>query len=211
MRLTVKNTLASLAVAASLCQTPALASGADDASKYVEKIGTQALSTITNTSFSKSQKQSRLDKMFADNVDIAWVARFVMGRYWRQATDAQKNKYLKAYQTFLIKHYTSRFTDYTSGSFTITGVREDGESEYTVGMELVGEKKNEPPVLVDYRVRKEGGGFKIFDIIVEGVSLITTQRSEFASVISDHSIDYLIAQLEKKSLPDSLSGATAAR
>lgn len=211
MRLSATHILACIAIATGLCQTPAFASGAEAASKYIEKIGTTALSTISNNALSKSQKQARLDRMFSENVDIPWVARFVMGRYWKQASEAQKAQYLKEYEKFLVKHYTSRFTDYTSGSFTITGVKESGEGEYTVGMELKGSKKNEPPVLVDYRVRAQSGGFKVFDIVVEGVSLITTQRSEFAAVISNHSIDYLISQLQKKTLPESLPAATASR
>lgn len=204
MRRKLYNVVAALAVGC-FYQAPALAAGADDASKYIEKIGSQALSTISNGALSKAQKQSRLDKMFSEHVDIPWVARFVMGRYWKQATDQQKTKYLKEYERFLIKHYTSRFTDYTSGSFSITGVREDSDSEYTVGMELVGNKKNEPPVAVDYRVRRQNSGFKVFDIIVEGVSLITTQRSEFSAVIGQRGIDHLITQLSNKSMPDSFS------
>lgn len=211
MRLASCHIPAAFAVIMLSCQAPAMAGSELEASKYVEKIGSQALATISNAGLSKSQKQSKLDKMFSDNVDIAWVGRFVMGRFWKQATDAQKAKYLREYEKFLIKHYTSRFTDYTSGSFTITGSRQDNEGEYTVGMEIVGNNKSEPPVMVDYRVRAGNGTFKIFDIIVEGVSLITTQRSEFAAVIGKHNIDYLIAQLANKSVPDSFSDMGAAK
>jgi phospholipid transport system substrate-binding protein len=181
--------------------THTYANPANDASHYIEDIAKKALAAISNAKASKTQKQASLDKLFKDNVDIPWIGRFVMGRFWKQATDAQKASYLKEYEKFLIQHYTSRFTDYTSGSFTIAGVKDDGEGEFTVNMELKGDKKNDPPVLVDYRVRKQGSGFKIFDVIVEGVSLITTQRSEFSSVISQNDIDYLIAQLKNKSMP----------
>jgi phospholipid transport system substrate-binding protein len=180
---------------------PAFASSKETASKYVEKLGDTALATISNKSFSKDQKQAKLDALFSDNVDFNWVGRFVMGRYWRQATDAQKARYLKEYKKFLIVHYTSRFTDYTSGSFKITSAQEDGDGEYTVGMQITSNDKGAEPVLVDYRVRAEGNGFKIFDVIVEGVSLITTQRSEFASVLNDKGIDHLIEQLAAKSKP----------
>ncbi len=175
--------------------------GAAKASAYVEELGNQAIAAITDKKLNKEQKQARLDKIFADNVDIAWVGRFVMGRYWREATDTQKAQYLKEYETFLIKHYTSRFAEYTSGTFKITGTKDDGDDEYTVSMHLMGDDKGSEPVLVDYRLRKEERGFKVFDVIVEGVSLITTQRSEFSSVIARHDIDFLIAQLRNKSIP----------
>ena len=122
-----------------------------------------------------------------------------MGHFWREATEDQKARYLKEYQKFLILHYTSRFTQYTSGTFKVTNSRDDGDSEFTVSMELKADEPNAEPVLVDYRIRKEDSGFKIFDVIVEGVSLITTQRSEFASVITNNGIDYLINQLIAKS------------
>lgn len=201
--MTLRFPLVALCFALALVVTApvARADAATDASRYIEGVAKNALATISNAKLNKSQKQASLDKLFKDNVDIPWIGRFVMGRFWKQATDAQKTSYLKEYEKFLIQHYTSRFTDYTSGSFTITSVKDDGEGEFTVNMELKGDKKNDPPVLVDYRVRKQGGGFKIFDVIVEGVSLITTQRSEFSSVISQHDIDYLITQLKNKSIP----------
>lgn len=171
-----------------------------DAKTYINKLGNNALSIISNAKLNKAQKQDKLNVLFSESVDIPWVARFVMGRFWRQATETQKTAYVREYRKFLIKHYTSRFADYTGGSFNITGVKDDGDNEFTVNMQLLGDKKNSEPVLVDYRVRADGSAFKIFDVNVEGVSLITTQREEFSSVISQHSIDYLIAQLQNKAM-----------
>lgn len=193
------------AVTLGLCLTgwtmPARADMAADAGKYVGGLADQTLKTISNDGLNKRQKQAKLDKLFSDNVDFPWVGRFVMGRYWREATDAQKKRYLKEYQKFLILHYTSRFTEYTSGDFKVTGSEDDGDGEFTVSMQIKpgDQSDNGQPILVDYRVRHEGGGFKIFDVIVEGVSMITTQRSEFASVIDKGGIDYLIGQLAAKS------------
>jgi len=177
----------------------AQAAPGDDAGKYIQGLGDQALVVITNQHFNPNQKQKALEKIFSDNVDFPWVGRFVMGHFWRQATDEQKARYLKEYQKFLILHYTSRFTRYSSGTFKVTSAKDDGDGEFTVSMQLQSDEPNSEPVLVDYRVRQEDGGFRIFDVIVEGVSLITTQRSEFASVITNNGIDYLIDQLAAKS------------
>lgn len=180
--------------------TFALPAQADDApGKYIEQLGNQALSAISDKGANRDQKLSKLNRLFSDNVDFKWVGRFVMGHFWREANDTQKSRYLKEYQKFLILHYTSRFADYTSGSFKITSTKDDGDGEYTVSMQMSSGKANDEPVLVDYRVRRQDGGFKIFDVIVEGVSLITTQRSEFNSVLSSNGIDYLIDQLSERS------------
>src|SRR5579872_4761778 len=97
----------------------AWAAPTDDASKYIQGLGDQALAVITNKHYGSQQKQKALEKIFSGSVDFPWVGRFVMGRFWREATDDQKARYLKEYQKFLILHYTSRFTEYTSGSFKV--------------------------------------------------------------------------------------------
>ena len=180
--------------------SPSYAKSAEGAKSFVNKVAGEALSIIEKET-DKQKKQKMLERLFSENVNIPWVAKFVIGRYWKQATDSQKKRYLEEYERFVLYHYASRFTDYTSGSFIITEARDDGDGEYTVSMSLKDEKdRSSEPVFVDYRVRAEGGRFRIFDVIVEGVSMITTQRSEFASVLSSKDIEYLITQLANKSI-----------
>ena len=166
--------------------------------EYANSLGDRALDIITNKTLAKPVKQLQLEGLFADSVDIPWVGRFVMGRFWREASDAQKAQYLAEYQKFLVTQYAGRFAEYSGGDFKVVSTRDDGNGEYLVSMELLTDDKTAEPVLVDYRVREEKGKFKVFDIIVEGVSMITTQRSEFASVLSNKGIDYLIQQLASK-------------
>ncbi len=173
---------------------------ADKAGAYIESLGHKALDVISKKDAAKETKQQTLENIFKDNVDFPWVGRFVMGRFWRPATPEQQTRYLAAYQTFLIKHYTSRFTEYTSGSFKITGSSEGEPNEYTVNMQIIANDASEPPILIDYKVRKDKTSFKVFDIIVEGVSLITTQRSEFSSVLNSKGVDGLTSMLEAKSV-----------
>jgi len=194
----------SLKLGAALCALllvahPAFASKANSAAAtYIETLGRNALSTISDKNLTAEQKQTTLEKLFKENLDFDWVAKFVMGRFWKQATDAQKASYIEAYKNFLTRHYTSRFSEYTSGSFKITGAKPLEKGEEVVGMEIVPNDAGDPPVLIDYKIRKTGKSFKVYDIIVEGVSLITTQRSEFASVLNKSGIDGLIAQLSAK-------------
>lgn len=170
---------------------------ADKASAYIEALGHKALNALADKKLDKDAKQKTLESIFRDNVDFPWVARFVSARFWRTATPEQQKRFVQAYQNFLIKHYTSRFTEYTSGSFKITSSSEIGENEYQVGMEILS-GSGEPPILIDYKTRKEKAGYKVFDIIVEGVSLITTQRSEFTSVLNSKGMDGLTEMLEAK-------------
>lgn len=198
----MKHFLCFLLVSALSFSAPASAAATNAASKYVESLGNQAIAVIANPKFNKQQKQAKLETIFSTNVDIPWVGRFVMGRFWKQATPDQQKRYLSEYQKFIITHYASRFAEYSGGKFNITGTKDDGNNEFTVSMEMIGDKAAEP-VLVDYRVRGNGGSFKVFDVIVEGVSMITTQRSEFGSVLNDKGVDYLIGKLASKSIAPS--------
>jgi len=179
--------------------TPAIAAPVDDASKYIEGVGNSAVETLSNKALSKDKKRAKIEKLFRDNVDTAWIGKFVLGRFWRTATDAQKKAYMKEYETFLVENYATRFTDYTGGSFKISDAKDSGDGEYVVSMQIQSGDSSAEPVLVDYKVRKGGkNGYAIFDIIVEGVSMITTQRSEFSSVVSNKGLDYLVSQLANK-------------
>jgi len=168
------------------------------ASMYVKALGDQALSTIHDASIPKEKKQATIEKLFKENLDFAWVGKFVMGRFWREATDDQKTRYLETYKNFLTKHYTSRFSEYTSGSFKVTDSKEIERGDSQVTMEIVSDEKGAAPVVIDYKIHKVNGAFKVYDIIVEGVSLITTQRSEFGAVLDRSGIEGLISQLAAK-------------
>jgi len=181
------------------------ATPADDAGKYIESLGNSAVATLTNGKLSKDQKAAKIEKLFRENVDVPWVGKFVLGRFWKQASAEQQKRYLKEYGTFITERYATRFSDYSSGSFKVLGTHDDGDNEFTVNMQIASGKEGSKSILVDYRVRKGGkNSFSIFDIVVEGVSMITTQRSEFAGVINSNGMDYLITQLSKKQVvPDS--------
>jgi len=180
------------------CAPSAHAAGTQDAGSYIQRVGTQTVNILKSPA-AKPQKQAALAGIFAANVDFPWVARFVMGRYWREASDDQKQRYVFQYQRFLVRHYAVLFSDYNGGNFKVLYSRDDGDGEYSVGMQVqAADDKGSEPVMIEYKVRSEAGIFKIFDVLIEGVSMLTTQRSEFGAVLGNNSIDYLIDMLQKK-------------
>lgn len=168
-----------------------------DVINFADSLAQNALEIVTNDDFTAGAKQRKLEALFESRVDIDWVSQFVLGKYWRSATPEQQQEYQQNYKAFVLKYYTAKLTDYSGQEYQIKGVRAEGDpGEYLLSMELV--NTNEPNVLVDYRIRKENDDYQIFDIVIEGVSMITTQRSEFASVIGNKGLDYLISALAKK-------------
>lgn len=172
---------------------------AEQARDFVRTLGDDVIDVVEDPTLSNGDKETRLQTLFREGVDVPWIGRFVLGRHWRTATEAQKEQYLAFYEQFLMKAYVSRFTEYTGETFDISDVRPKGDNEYIV-QTLIKRPKSED-VRVDYRVRATAGSphhYQVVDIIAEGVSLLTTQRSEFGSVISRRGLDHLIALLEKR-------------
>ena len=181
--------------------TPSRADEAQDASAFADALGHKALAIITDASSGKDDKQKQLETLFEQNVDIDWIGRFVLGRYWRTASDDQKQNYQAAFRAFTIRHYTSNISDFTDVNFSVSRIRPDGNGGNIVSIRIKRPKGED--ILAEYTIRtKEGEGLKIYDISVEGVSMITTQRSEFNSVVSQKGLDYLIGQLQKRSQTD---------
>lgn len=166
--------------------------GEKEARAYVQKLSDDVLAVL-NSDVDMNAKQNKLVGLFEKTVDTKWIGRFVLGRYYNQATADQKKRYDSLYKDFLIRSYVPKFKNYKGETVELAEIRKDGKDEYMVKTNIVN-TRGEPPIRVDYRV-KESGGFKVIDIITEGVSLITTQRSEFGSVVSREGMDYLIDKI----------------
>ena len=186
------------AALAGLWVSAALANPQQKVQTYASDLGNQALAII-KAQGSDADKQKKLEALFVENVDIPWIGQFVLGKHWRTITPEQQKRYLQHYQNFVVKYYTANFSNYAGQTFKVISAREDAPGEYLLSMALVHPTDQTKNVMIDYRVRSQGQKFRIFDIIVEGVSLITTQRSEFGSVVSRQGLEHLILQLEKRS------------
>ena len=174
----------------------ALAASSDDARNFVNDVGSKVL-TIVNASGDEAGKKQQLQQMFSQYVDIPWMGRFVLGHSWQEATPDQRNHYLQAYKNYLLARYTTNFANYNGSKYIITGARDEGDGTFTVDMKIKTPQQSQD-TLAGYRLAYENGQFKIHDIVIEGVSLITTQRSEFASVVQREGMDGLIKDIENK-------------
>ena len=193
----MKKLLAALALSLSLLLPSLAQADAKGAETFATSIGNDALQVLS-TNKGDAAQLAELQQLFARTVDTDWIAQFVVGRTWRTMNETQKSAYKTAYKDFLINHYTANFKEYTKGtSFSVTGSKPLKADTNLVTVTI--KRKGEQDVTVNYRVREMAGTYKVTDIIVEGVSLLTTQRAEFSSVIQKNGIDYLITQLQKRS------------
>ena len=186
-----------LLVASGITAAVAASFSAKDPEEFADKMANKVVNIIESKD-SENDKLEKLISLFKKNVDTDWMAKFVMGKYYRQIDDDKKGKYLKLYRDYVIYSYIPRFKEYSGERIAVTGSRDEGKGEHIVKTVLKTDKVNSGSVYVDYRLKKSGNGFKVIDIIGEGVSLITTQRSDFAAPLSKKGTAYFIDVLERK-------------
>jgi phospholipid transport system substrate-binding protein len=179
----------------SLAANALSAPSADGANKFVNKVGDTTLKIVSSKS-TAIQKEQELTKLFESSVDINWIATFVLGSYSHDVSPEQTAEYNELYHKFLLKSYVPKFKQYTNQKIVIINTQPESAGEFVVQTEI--KTAGQPSVLVDYKVRMESGQYKIFDIVAEGVSLITTQRSEFGSILSRKGVGFLIEKLKEK-------------
>ncbi len=156
-------------------------SKAASAEAFVSAMAQRGIDFLANPDASLEQRKSEFRSLLRDSFDMKTIGRFALGRYWGQATDAQKQEYLTSFEKMIIDVYSKRFGDYQGQDFKVVGSRAEGDNDSIVTSHII--PKNGEKITVDWRIRNKGGSNKVVDVIVEGVSMATTQRSEFASVI----------------------------
>jgi len=142
--------------------------------------------------------------------DLPTIGRFVLGRYWRRASEAEPIEFVLLFEDYLVAIYGRRLGNYGSAGLTVTGHRADGNDDAIVYSKI--ESYNAPVILLDWRLKLREGGWRVVDIMVEGVSLAMAQRSEFTSVIggSGGKVSGLLAKLRKKTQTVALNNDAAA-
>lgn len=185
-----------LAPATAFAQT---VKGPQAAADFVQSLGDKAIATLADPKNGKDKSKAVFRELLNRNFDINTISRFVLGRYWNVATDAQKKEYQALFEQMIVEVYAERFSQYAGESFKVGGGQASGENDAVVVSQVL--RPDGPPVNVSWRVRNKDGAFKIIDVIVENVSMSVTQRSEFASVIESNGgrFDALLDALRQRS------------
>lgn len=147
-----------------------------NAEKLIEKLSTDAIQSLKKTAGDEKARRAEFKRILNKNFDMVTIARFAMGRYWAVATDSERKQYTKLFRNMIIGVYSQRFADYSDQVIEIVGSKPAGRKDHLVNSLIRGGGQ---PIKLDWRVRKN----KVIDVIVEGVSMSVTQRSEFASII----------------------------
>ncbi len=164
---------------------------------FIQGMGSRVLAVLKDNKKSFAQRQTTLRNLFVEVVDTDWIAKFVLGTSWRNATPEQKAKYTELYRTYLTETYISKFDEDSETKvkdITIKGIKEGTDNTFTAQTEIV-QSGNQPAVKVDYLLRQKDDQFKVIDINIEGVSLLATHRQEFNALAAQNGIDGVIQKL----------------
>lgn len=164
---------------------------------YAKKLS-EEVQRIVGLDVEKKDRQKLLKSLFKDNVDTNFMGKFALGKYYRTLNEEQKDNYLKLYRDYVMYSYIPKFEDYASGEVKILSALKKDKGEYVVKTKLNPKASDIKDINLDYRIKKKGNSFIINDIIGEGVSYITTQRSDFGGALSKISVESFIGKLEKK-------------
>ncbi|MGD9741319.1 MAG: phospholipid-binding protein MlaC [Dongiaceae bacterium] len=174
-----------LGLAASLCALVAsgrLAIAGTDPAAFIQSLGQQALADLTGSEVTPALRNDRFRALLRQNFDVAAIGKTVLGRYWRIATDEEREEYLKLFEDFLVVNYARRFAEYTGQEFAVKSVRNESDNLVTV-FTLVEPPGGGETARLDWLMRSDADSYKILDLKIEGISMSETHRSEFASVI----------------------------
>ena len=130
--------------------------------------------------------------------DFTRMTRLAMGKNWRQASPEQQQKLTEGFRDLLVRTYASSLSQYKNQELKVKGSDlYDGGNEATVHSVLI--PSDGPSIPFDYRMEKLGEEWKVFDIQVDGVSLVTNYRNEFSDIVRNHGINGLIQAMADKS------------
>jgi phospholipid transport system substrate-binding protein len=198
-RLFLASAAASLVSASLLGSSlPAYAAlSADDAKKFIDGLSDQAIGSLTGN-VSETDRETRFRSLLEAHFDMPGISKFVLGRYWKIATPPQQEEFQKLFETLLVQSYAKTFAQYGADKFQVTKSMADGDGSVLVNSHV--DRPNGDTIHLDWRVADQGDAMRIVDLVIEGVSLRTTHRSDFASAIQSNggTIDGLLTLLKQK-------------
>jgi phospholipid transport system substrate-binding protein len=180
--------LASLAAAAS-------AAPADDARKVMEQTVADVLTILGDKSASQPAKRDRIQAIAYDRFDFETMAKLTLKRDWKKFDAAQQQEFVKEFRDHLSARYGENIGRYENEKVEVTGHKPETNGDVSVKTVIRGGKFDGTPV--DYRLRK-GSDWRVIDVVIENVSLVSSFRTQFADVLSKNGPTGVLAKLKER-------------
>ncbi|MHA1153376.1 MAG: MlaC/ttg2D family ABC transporter substrate-binding protein [Alphaproteobacteria bacterium] len=177
---------------------PADAAESGDPAAFVHEFSVQAIGVLADHSLSGAHRQQAFRDLLTAGFDVKAISRFVLGRYWRKATEAQRAEFMGLFEDLIVATYSTRFSDYSGQTLKVEAIRVENEKMAAVASRIL--RQGGEPIRIDWRLLRRGESWRIVDVVVEGMSMVLSQRSEYAAVIKGDGgkIEGLLVRLREK-------------
>ena len=206
MRRGLTRSTALLALAAAMLVAPsATSSGPRD---LVEKTVDEVLAILKDPKLTKEARRDRIVAIAYDRFDFPTMSKLVLAKYWKRFDAAQREEFMKEFKDFLAHRYGDRIDRYEQEKVEIVGERTASGGDAIVATKI--HRPAAEAVLVDYRLRSRDGAWRVIDVKIEGISLVSNYRDQFHEVLSHGGPEKLLAQLRERNLgrgPEPASGS----
>jgi phospholipid transport system substrate-binding protein len=196
--------LAAGVIALGLLAVPGAVSASDpSAEQVIRGLAEEIWTSLRSNGVAPEVRVEKLTALLEARADVGLISRLALGRHWNRLPEAQRQDYQKLFRDVVIRSFARRLDGYAPEAeggleerFRILGSAQAGERDTLVRSKVFPE--NGPPVALDWRLRAGASGPVIIDLIVEGASLLVSQRSEFSAVIERQDIDGLLSELRAR-------------
>lgn len=185
-------------VAGFLCVVSAVRADVVAPDALIRDTAQEVISIVKQDKDIQSGNQKKIlalvDAKVLPNFDFTRMTQLAAGKYWRQGTPEQKKALVAEFRNMLVRTYTKAFTVYRDQTIEVKPLTlAAGDTETVVKTKII--KPGAQPTSVDYQMKKADDGWKVFDVVIEGVSMVTSYRSTFSTQIEQSGFDGLIKTL----------------
>ncbi len=185
-----------IAISQSRFVLPAQADDANSPMTVVQNTVNQALAVLRDKSAPLQQRQEKLRQIVAQTFDFTQMAKSALGYHWKELSPPQQQEFTNVFISFIEDSYLSKLNDYRGQQVQFIRASQDSADYAQVNTNIVREGKD--PIHLDFRLMKEGGSWKIYDVTVDAISIIANYRNQFNRVMNNQGYDTLIKDLKEK-------------
>ena len=173
--------------------TPAVA---QSPSQVVDALANQVVSVLKNSALDTQQKRTEIQNIAYTAIDFPTLCKLVLARNWPKFSPTQRGEFEQEFKEHLSMTYGRNVDNYKNEKVAILGERPEARNDVTVQTKIL--RGGSDDVVVDYRLRENEGQWKIIDVIIEGVSLVSNFRSQFQDIVANGGPDRLLVLLKEK-------------
>lgn len=189
--------LPSVVAACALLPLLAGAARAETPSQVVDGLATQVVAVLKDGALDAAQKRARIEQIAYSAIDFVTLSKLVLARNWAKFSTEQRAAFEAEFKRHLSMTYGRNIDSYQNEKVQITGERPESRGDVTVQSKILRGSTSEN-IVVDYRLRQVDSQWKIIDVIIEGVSLVSNFRSQFQDIVAQGGADKLITLLKEK-------------